>query len=109
MTTRPPSSLMPISTNEGMVTEQWFRYLAALSTSSGGKAVTATVGGSPFTYTAPSAGHVLVSGGTVSAISLTRGRTTIATGMTSGFVPVSAGDAVTVTYTVAPAVTFLPT
>ena len=65
--------------------------------------------GSPFTYTAPAAGTVYVTGGTVSAIAIVRQATSVATGLTVGGFPVSRADAVKVTYTGAPTMTFLPT
>lgn len=67
-----------------------------------------TVGGSPFTYTAPFAGTIAVTGGTVSAIAILRQGTSVATGITAGFVPVSRYDQVQVTYSVLPTLTFIP-
>lgn len=67
------------------------------------------VGASPYTYTAPSNGCVVVSGGTVSLVQLGRAGAFLATGVTTGVFPVSAGDQIKVTYTVAPTMTFLPT
>lgn len=69
-----------------------------------------TVGASPFTYTAPFDGTLLVTGGTVSAIALSRdgGTTFISIGLTSGLVPVSRLDQVKVTYSVLPTETFIP-
>lgn len=66
------------------------------------------VGASPFTFVAPAAGHLLVVGGVVSAISLTRQGTATALGLTSGFIPVSRYDSVKVTYTGVPTITFIP-
>ena len=71
-------------------------------------AASITVGASPFTYTAPAAGQVAVTGGTVSAIALIRQGTTVATGLTVGMFPVARLDQIKVTYTVAPTMTFLP-
>lgn len=66
-----------------------------------------TPGASPWTFDAPGKGFVLVEGGTVSAITISRdGTTNYATGMTGGFFPVDWQDQLTVTYTVAPNVTF---
>lgn len=65
-------------------------------------------GASPFTYTAPFAGHLAVTGGTVSAIALIRQGTSVATGLTAGLIPASRGDQVKVTYTVVPTMTFIP-
>ena len=68
-----------------------------------------TVTASPFAYTAAAAGTVVVSGGTVSAITLKRGApAAIAVGETSGVIPVSAGDIVTTTYSVLPTMSFVP-
>lgn len=65
-----------------------------------------TPGASPYTYTATDAGTVIVQGGTVTLIELGRKTTFVTTGMTFGAVPVSKGDQVRVTYTVAPTMNF---
>ena len=67
-----------------------------------------TVGASPFTYQALSAGSVLLAGGTVSAVVLTRNVGFFTAPMTSGFFPVCRFDQITVTYSVLPEMTFLP-
>lgn len=68
------------------------------------------VGASPFSYTANSNGTLIISGGTVSLISLTRGPTTILIATSTAIariVPISIGDTVNVTYTVLPTLQFL--
>ena len=67
-----------------------------------------TPGASPYSYTAPFWGSVAVTGGTVSAIAISRQGTSIATGLTVGVFPVARGDVLTVTYSVAPTITFIP-
>lgn len=68
--------------------------------------VALTVGASPYSFQAPSAGTVVVNGGTVTGLDFTRdGATLIA--FPSGVVPVSAGDTVIVTYAVLPTMTFI--
>ena len=67
-----------------------------------------TPGASPYTYTAPQYGTLAVSGGTVTAITLTRAGITAAIGILAGLVPVATGDKVTITYTVAPTINFIP-
>ena len=69
---------------------------------------TVTVGASPFTYTALSNGSVSISGGAVSAVSVIRQGVSVASGITSGMIPVRFGDGVQVTYTTAPTMVFLP-
>lgn len=64
--------------------------------------------GSPYEFTASVPGFLLIKGGTVSAISLTRGRITVVTGLTSGFIPMGLGDLVTTTFTVTPDAWFVP-
>lgn len=68
-----------------------------------------TPGGSPFTYTAPGFGVVVVTGGSVSAISVKRQGTSVSTGITTGLIPVARYDQVVVTYSpTAPTMTFIP-
>lgn len=70
------------------------------------RAVTPT--GSPFTYTAPSSGLVILSGGTVSLVEYGRDASFYALGVVAGPVNVARGDAVRLTYLVAPTITFVP-
>lgn len=73
-----------------------------------GTITTVTVGASPFDYIASAPGSVVVTGGTVSAIDITRNTVTLPTGQTAGIFPVATGDIVTITYSVAPDVSFVP-
>lgn len=66
------------------------------------------VGASPFTYKAPAAGTVAVTGGTVSNIAISRQGTSVATGVTVGLIQVSRFDSVVVTYSGTPTMTFIP-
>jgi hypothetical protein len=66
------------------------------------------VTGSPFTYPATSAGALQITGGTVSSITDTDAGVTTTESTTSGIVAVQQGDTVTITYTVAPTVNFVP-
>lgn len=66
------------------------------------------IGASPFSYTAAFDGTMFVTGGTVSAISLTRQGTSVATGITTGLFPLSRLDILQVTYSGLPVMTFLP-
>jgi hypothetical protein len=91
-------------------TVPWYRFFGALlglAAPSGADAAAITVTASPFSYTATNSGTVLVAGGTVSAIELGRNGVFTSTGVTAGVVPVSEGDAVRVTYTVVPTMTFV--
>lgn len=65
-----------------------------------------TVGASPFAYTATTDGFLAITGGTVSGVTFKRGTTTV--NVATGNVPVRNGDIVTVTYTAAPTVNFMP-
>jgi len=69
-----------------------------------------TVGASPYAYTAPANGTVVITGGTVSAVTLKRGTpAAITAGSATGVIlPVSAGDIVTTTYSAAPTMSFVP-
>lgn len=63
-------------------------------------------GTSPLSYEARSQGNIIIIGGTISIINLNRGPQNYnLTGQK--IVPVSIGDVITITYSVAPAVNFL--
>jgi hypothetical protein len=65
---------------------------------------------SPYTYSAPRKGFVIVSGGTVSQIRFSRNGTTFYNvGATAGTFTLNAADRLEVTYTVVPTMTFVPT
>ena len=92
----------------------WYRYFqqAELGTPPGpetpitGAALTA----SPFSYTAPQKGFMLVSGGTVTSIMFSRTPGVFyATGETAGQFTLAQNDVLKITYTVKPTVTFVPT
>ncbi|MDN7619327.1 glycosyl hydrolase family 28-related protein [Burkholderia cenocepacia] len=73
--------------------------------------VVQAVGASPWTFanTYPSAVSLSVAGGTVSSIGVSRnGQAAYACGLTNGMIDLKPGDAMTVTYSVAPAVTMIP-
>ena len=100
--------------NTGVTTfdKSWsafFQAIAAQLTAKPGAVAAATVSASPFAYTASANGTVVVSGGTVTDMTLTRGTAVTDLGATGSLAPMSAGDVLTITYTAAPAVTFVPT
>lgn len=66
------------------------------------------VGGSPFTYTAAFDGTIVLTGGTVSAVSLIRQGISVATGIAAGLIPLSRLDQLQITYSVVPTMTFFP-
>lgn len=107
MTKPVPSNNPPFADDNGRVSQPWFYFLQSLS-GPGEPIAAITLGASPFDYTANSNGNVIVSDGTVSAITLTRGITVIILPFTSGVVPVRQGDIVEVTYSVLPTINFVP-
>lgn len=67
-----------------------------------------TVGASPFTYLAEVDGLLIIEGGTVSQVDYVRNTTSVNTGVVAGALPILSADAITITYAVAPTLTFLP-
>jgi hypothetical protein len=67
-----------------------------------------TVGASPFIYSPSMKGAVIVSGGTVTSIQLSRSGTFYLTGQTQGLFMLAANDRLQVMYTGAPTMVFLP-
>jgi hypothetical protein len=66
-----------------------------------------TPGASPYTFTAPDPGRMILTGGTVSLVEIGRQGAFLSTGLTAGLFPLSRGDALRVTYSVAPTMNFL--
>lgn len=75
---------------------------------SGSPTVSTPIGPSPQTLIAPSIGSYILSGGTLSFISLTRNGVSVGFQNTTQIIPVNRGDSVMLTFTVVPSVTFLP-
>ncbi len=107
-----PSSAQPIGTTlDGKpvaVNRVWQRWFNSFTSAAAASAVS-SITPSPFSFTANTSGNLLVVGGTVSAITLQRAQTILPTGLTSGFIPMANGDIVTITYSVAPTLNFIPT
>lgn len=104
-----PSNTLPISQpNNVGPNETWFQFFVRIAQLSAEQPIaTPTVGASPFVYTASTIGHVFVTGGTVSSVVLIRSGISV-TCAENIFIPVTANDAVTVTYSVAPTMNFIP-
>ena len=86
----------------------WYRWFQDTDTGTPPSSELAvSVTASPFIYTAPSKGILIVNGGTVSNVSLTRVGTYM-TGQTQGLFSLSLGDRLTITYSVIPTLTFVP-
>jgi hypothetical protein len=70
--------------------------------------VAITVYPSPMAYTATSSGFVLIKGGTILSLSLTRAGYTVAINTNASTIPVAPGDVIGVTHSAAPIMTFVP-
>jgi hypothetical protein len=102
-----PTYGQPILT-KGATTQAWYRFFQGLYTGiAPGPETTLLLGASPYAYTAPSKGFVILSGGTVTAVQFTRAQTTL-TGQTAGIFPLDQGDVLTITYSGLPNATFVP-
>lgn len=89
----------------------WYRFWSGLYTGQPKGPVSAlTIGPSPFTYQSAQGGTVYLSGGTTTQVQISRdGANFYPTGATSGAFPISQGDLLVVTYSVAPpTATFVP-
>jgi hypothetical protein len=98
-------------TTKGMTTRGWYSLWSGLVKGQPtGPTAGVTVGASPFIYTAPSGGSIVVNGGSTTQIAVSRdGANFFITGQVNGMFPLSQGDQVKVTYPVAvPTMTFIP-
>lgn len=83
--------------------------IATVLNGGGGPAVAISVTASPFVYRAPALGATVVSGGGLKNVEISRdGSTYFTVGSFRGMFPMTAGDYLRVTYTVAPTMTFIP-
>lgn len=99
-----------IANNLGKLLQPWVSYLQQF-TQAPPDFADVSLGGSPFLYIAKEPGTIFVSGGTVSSITLTRGRITIiiaTSTATPRLIPVGIEDSVSVTYSVLPTIQFIP-
>lgn len=96
---------------ERTTSKDWYFFFAGLFQGLAPEAeVAVTLTGSPFTFSAPRKGTLIVNGGTVSAVEFSRNGTTFyTTGATAGMFTVNKSDLLRITYAVAPTVTFVPT
>lgn len=110
-----PNPAQPLSTSQddkgnavqSRISDVWHTFLVRLSQLSAERGIMpVSPGPSPWTYEATTIGNLSVQGGTVSSKVLTRGSVSVS--MTGTLLPMAAGDTVTVTYTVAPTVNFIP-
>jgi hypothetical protein len=105
-----PNYPVPLEVN-GKTSKDWYFFWAGLFNGlPPATEIAVTPGVSPYVYSAPVRGSVIVSGGTVSAIAFSRdGVTFYNVGQTSGMFLLNAADQLRITYTVVPTVTFVPT
>lgn len=104
-----PSPILPATDpKSGKLASVWYQFLTRLAQLTAETPMSAvTVGASPFIYTPSTIGNLFITGGTVSSIVLTRSAISI-TCQKDQFIPMAANDTVTVTYSVKPTVTFVP-
>lgn len=102
-----PNRDAAISSSNNMLTDVWYNFMAFMASLKGKDIEAITVGASPYEYEATSMGSLHVAAGNVTSVVLQRGGVSLSC-PTAGFVPVAAGDIVTVEYTVAPEMNFIP-
>ena len=103
-----PDRQQPFVDRKGMLTEGWARFLVRLQQLTAERPIMGVAPGpSPWTFGATTIGDLLVRGGTVSDVGLVRGNDAVAC-PANVFIPMAALDTVTITYSVAPVVTFVP-
>lgn len=102
-----PKPEAPIAKKDSGACEQaWWRFFNAIAGVPGTESAV-IVGLSPTSFRATQRGQLLVTGGTVSSITVTR-KNTYTPGANSGYFPMSPGDVITITYSGLPTVTFFP-
>jgi hypothetical protein len=101
-----PGAYVPaVSLQNGNFTTPWILWLGQFAAQPAAPFQVVPTG-SPFRYTASGPGSLSVSGGTVSARTLTRGGVSAPIG--ASLIPMVNGDVATITYSVAPTLWFVP-
>ena len=103
---QPPNNV-PLVGDDKTVESIWSQFFTSLVAAAAPIDVV-NAGASPYSYTAGFPGNLLIQGGTVSNLTLTRARVSISLSATSGFVPLAQGDIVDITYSVIPTLWFIP-
>jgi hypothetical protein len=106
----PPTYTNPLTDKDGNTNKVLYRWMR--DTESGlppSSEVMITPSASPYTYTAPSKGQVIITGGAVSALSLSRTPGVFhSLGITTGAVSVNLNDQVKVVFSSIPMMVFFP-
>ncbi len=105
MTLKLPNLQSALVNAKGFVLQPWISFFQQF-TQAPSQVIDLNVNASPFVYTAVEPGILVISGGTISAITLTRGSTTVT--IMGSFIPLAIQDMVTITYSVLPIVQFFP-
>lgn len=92
---------------DGQLTDEAFRVIRWLQGVPPTTPLVLVLTPSPVAYQATKDGAIVVDGGIVSTITLTRSSVVVSIPATSGMFPVRQNDVLTITYTVAPTVTVL--
>lgn len=105
-----PTFQVPLTTG-GLTTKDWYFFFTGIFRGlAPANAAPVALTGSPFTYTAPFKGFVIVTGGTVSMIEFSRDGTTFYNlGQTSGSFTLNSADQLRIAYSAPPTVTMVPT
>jgi hypothetical protein len=101
------STSAPIANAAGQILAPWIQFFGTFI-SQPGAFQPLTLTSSPFSFMASENGSILIKGGTVSNVALTRGTATLNMAQSAVPVVMGLGDTITITYTVAPTITFIP-
>lgn len=105
---QPPNSNVPIAEPQsGRCTIAWQAFFAALSGQGAAKSILIAPTDSPYTFTASAPGNLIVQG-SLTGLTLIRGRDPIPLAPALPMVPMSKGDRAVLTYSAAPGLVFLP-
>ena len=99
---------VPLAQVQAFDTNTLNAAFAEIRQGTGGAFIVETVGASPYTFQAPGVGHLVIAGGTVSALTLMRGSSSAAIPASVGMAPMDYQDSLQITYSAAPTLTWIP-
>jgi hypothetical protein len=103
-----PTYELPVTVGKNMHTAWWRFFQDTDSGAPPSSELKVTVVASPFIYSAPMKGNLIISGGSVGSILISRSGTFYLTGQTQGLINLAQNDQVKIIHSASPSLVFFP-
>lgn len=104
-----PQRNAPLLESDGTLSLYWYQFFKGLVPGKATPETAITVSSSPFSYTSTDDGFVVITGGTVSSVTITRSGSAMSVATSTGHaIPIGKGDVLIVTYSGTPTMLIYP-